>query len=218
MTAAPEDLPPWAFRGALKALEGVLWTTRVRVSGGEHVEPLDRAGEPYVAVFWHARLLPIAFAYRGTGIATLISRSRDGRLIARVAERWGYRVERGSSSRGGTAGLRAVVRHLQARRRVALTPDGPRGPARVMKAGPLQAARLTGAPVVPVGVAAHPAWRAGSWDRFLVPLPFARVVIRFGPPTPVPPDTSDAELERLRVSLERQLNALVDRADEEARG
>lgn len=199
-------------------LEALLRTARVTVLGSEHVEAMDRAGDPYVAVFWHSRLLPIAFAYRDTGIATLISRSRDGRLIAEVAERWGYRVERGSSSRGGTAGLRAVVRHLRARRRVALTPDGPRGPARVMKAGPLRAARLTGAPVVPVAVSAHPAWRAGSWDRFLVPLPFARVLIRFGPPVPVPPDTPDDELERMRVRLEADLNELVDRVDEDARG
>lgn len=199
-------------------LEALLRTARVTVLGSEHVEAMDRAGDPYVAVFWHSRLLPIAFAYRDTGIATLISRSRDGRLIAEVAERWGYRVERGSSSRGGTAGLRAVVRHLRARRRVALTPDGPRGPARVMKAGPLRAARLTGAPVVPVAVSAHPAWRADSWDRFLVPLPFARVLIRFGPPVPVPPDTPDDELERMRVRLEADLNELVDRVDEDARG
>ncbi len=215
--ARGRELPGWAFRAAVWAIEALLRTARVSVLGSEHVDPMDRAGDPYVVVFWHSRLLPIAFAYRGTGIATLVSRSRDGRMIAAVAERWGYRVERGSSSRGGTAGLRAVVRHLRARRRVALTPDGPRGPARVMKPGPLQAARLTGAPVVPVGVSAHPAWRARSWDRFLVPLPFARVLIRFGAPLPVPADATDEDLERLRALLEADLNELADRVDEEAR-
>ncbi|HUG02241.1 MAG TPA: lysophospholipid acyltransferase family protein [Longimicrobiales bacterium] len=215
--ARKRRVPAWAFRAAVWALEALLRTMRVRVVGSEHVEPMDQAKDPYVAVFWHSRLLPVAFAYRGSDVATLISRSRDGEMIAGVAARWGYRVERGSSSRGGGEGLRAVVRHLQARRRVALTPDGPRGPARVMKAGPLQAARLTGAPVVPVAVAADRAWRAGSWDRFMVPKPFARVLIRFGEPVFVAPDAPPDELERLRVRLEEGLNDLVDRADDDVR-
>lgn len=198
-------------------LETVLRTVRVDRQGGDEVAALERAGRPYVAVFWHARLLPLAWAYRGSDVATLVSRSRDGRLIADVASRWGYRVERGSSSRGGTAGLRAIVRHLQAGRRVALTPDGPRGPARVMKAGPLQAARLTGAPLVPIAIAASRAWHAGSWDRFLVPLPFARVVVRFGPALAVPPDADGAAIEALRRRLERELNALVDATDADVR-
>lgn len=210
-------LSPWLERAGVALLETVLRTVRVEREGGDEVTALERAGLPYVAVFWHARLLPLAWAYRGSDIATLVSRSRDGRLIADVASRWGYRVERGSSSRGGTAGLRAIVRHLQAGRRVALTPDGPRGPARVMKAGPLQAARLTGAPLVPVAVAASRAWRAGSWDRFLVPLPFARVVVRFGPALAVPPDADGEAIEALRRRLERDLNALVDATDTDVR-
>jgi lysophospholipid acyltransferase (LPLAT)-like uncharacterized protein len=208
----------WVQRVGVPVLEAWLRTVRVDVQGNAEVDALDRAGRPYVAVLWHGRLLPLAYAYRGSGVATLISRSGDGRLIADVASRWGYRVERGSSSRGGTAGLRAVVRQLQAGRRVALTPDGPRGPARVMKAGPLQAARLTGAPVVPVAVAASPAWRAGSWDAFQVPLPFARVIVRFGEPLAVPPDADDARRETLRLDLEGALNALVDAADADVRG
>ncbi len=210
-------VPPWLERAGVSLLEAVLRTVRVDLERGEEVAAYDRAGRPYLAVFWHARLLPLAWAYRGSGIATLISRSRDGRLIADVASRWGYRVERGSSSRGGSAGLRAIVRHLQAGRRVALTPDGPRGPARVMKAGPLRAARLTGAPLVPVAVAASRAWRAGSWDRFLVPLPFARVLVRFGPSLAVPPDADAQALEALRGRLERDLNELVDAADADVR-
>ena len=214
---ARRAFPPWVLRWGLRALDVWLRTVRLDIQRNEAVDALEEAGRPYVAVFWHGRLLPIAHAYRGADVATLVSRSGDGRLIADVAARWGYHVERGSSSRGGTAGLRAVVRQLQAGRRVALTPDGPRGPARVMKAGPLQAARLTGAPLVPVAIAARRAWRAGSWDGFLVPLPFTRVIVRFGAPLAVPPDADATALERLRVDLETTLNDLVDAADADVR-
>lgn len=211
-------VPEWAYHGGIRVAEALLSTTRVREDGRDEVDALERAGEPYVAVFWHGRLLPLAYAYRGSDVATLVSRSRDGRRIASVARRWGYRVELGSSSRGGTAGLRAIVRHLQAGRRVALTPDGPRGPARVMKAGPLQAARLTGAPVVPVAISASRAVHARSWDSFMVPWPFSRVLIRFGRAVRVPANASDQELERMRAELEADLRRLETEADADVGG
>jgi lysophospholipid acyltransferase (LPLAT)-like uncharacterized protein len=211
-------LAKWGPRAGAVLLEALLRTVRVEIRPSRGLTRLDEAEEPYICVFWHGRLLPLAYAYRGSGVATLISRSRDGRAIADVASRWGYRIERGSSSRGGSTGLRGVVRHLEAGRRVALTPDGPRGPARVMKPGPLLAARLTGAPVVPVGIAASRAWHVGSWDGFMVPQPFARVLIQFGEPLSVPADASDGQLEDLRVRLEGVLNELVDRTDADVRG
>ncbi|MEN8374424.1 MAG: lysophospholipid acyltransferase family protein [Gemmatimonadota bacterium] len=211
-------LAKWGPPAGALLLEALLSTVRVEIRPSPGMTRLDEAEEPYVVVFWHGRLLPLAYAYRGSGVATLISRSRDGRAIAEVASRWGYRIERGSSSRGGSMGLRGVVRHLEAGRRVALTPDGPRGPARVMKLGPLLAARLTGAPIVPIGIAANRAWHVGSWDRFMLPQPFARVLIQFGEPLRVPADASDAQVESLRERLEGALNELVDRTDADVRG
>jgi lysophospholipid acyltransferase (LPLAT)-like uncharacterized protein len=140
----------------------------------------------------------------------LASRSRDGELVARWVTRFGLRAERGSSSRGGAAGLRALAAAVRAGEDVAVVPDGPRGPSERAQAGVIVLAQLTGAPVVPCGFAARPARRLGSWDRLLVPLPFARAAAVFGKPTRVAPD---ADREIARADLERALREVTESAD-----
>ena len=132
---------------------------------------------PTIFAFWHRSLLVCAHRFRGHGIAILISRSFDGELIARTVERLGFRAVRGSSSRGGTGGLRGMAEAYAAGHICAITADGPRGPAQVAKPGPVQLASLTGAPWVGAFYAEPDrAWTLRSWDRFLLPKPFARVV------------------------------------------
>ncbi len=136
---------------------------------------------PTVFAFWHEGLLSCAYRFRGLGIAILISRSFDGELIARTVEKLGFVAVRGSSSRGGAAGLRAMAEAYGAGRICAFTADGPKGPRRVAKAGPVQLAGLAGAAWVGC-FHAEPerAWRLESWDRFAIPRPFTTV--RFGWP------------------------------------
>ena len=142
---------------------------------------------PTVFAFWHEGLLSCAWRFRDLGIAILISRSFDGELIARTVERLGFRAVRGSSSRGGAAGLRAMAQAYAAGRICAFTSAGPKGPRRVAKGGPVQLALLTGATWVGCFHAeADRAWRLGSWDRFAIPAPFTTV--RFGWAAHVPPD------------------------------
>jgi len=112
----------------------------------------------------------------------LISEHRDGELIARVAEAFGFRTVRGSTSRGASRALVGLSRELLNGHDVAITPDGPRGPARSFAPGALIAAQRAGAPVIAVGVSAMPAWRLGTWDRFVIPRPFARVRIAYSDP------------------------------------
>lgn len=140
-----------------------------------------------VYLMWHEALLPLLWHHRGLGIAIVVSAARDGQYLADLAERLGYRTVRGSSHRGGVRALVGATRVLREGGSVAFTPDGPRGPRRVLKPGFLAAAQRTGALVVPVHAAARWARRLGSWDRFLVPLPFARVRIAFGEPFAVGP-------------------------------
>src|SRR5690606_30006805 len=132
-------------------------------------------GKPLLGLCWHGHLLVFAFRQRGAGLATLISQSKDGEYIARVVQRWGFTVLRGSSSRGGSGALRSMVRVLRDGQSLAVTPDGPRGPRRRLKPGSLLAARMSGVPILPTAAAATRAWWLGGWDRFLVPKPLARV-------------------------------------------
>jgi lysophospholipid acyltransferase (LPLAT)-like uncharacterized protein len=158
------------------------WTWRIEVIGPERCSGLAAAGQPYVLMSWHESLLPVMWHHRQQGIAALISEARDGQYLARFARTLGYRTIQGSSTRGGVKALRGAIRALEEGVSIGLTPDGPRGPRRVVKPGVVAAAGRGGAPIVPVHAESKPAWRAKSWDRFLVPPPFARVRLAYGEP------------------------------------
>lgn len=198
-----------AALGAL-LLRGLGATWRVRFEGAD---PFARP-EPVLGAVWHEGFLVAAFAWRGRRIAVPVSRSRDGDLIDAILRRLGFAASpRGSSSRGGSEALRAMMRCVRAGVPLGILPDGPRGPARRAKFGVLATARVTGAAIVPVGIAARPARRLGSWDRSLLPLPFARVVCRYGEPLRVPKEASESELERLRGALDAALDATTEAAE-----
>jgi len=170
-------------------------------------------GKPLLGLCWHGHLLVFAFRQRGAGLATLISQSKDGEYIARVVQRWGFTVLRGSSSRGGSGALRSMVRVLRDGQSLAVTPDGPRGPRRRLKPGSLLAARMSGVPILPTAAAATRAWWLGGWDRFLVPKPLARVRLVYGQPRTIPRDADDADLARIGGEIETEMNALTERAE-----
>jgi lysophospholipid acyltransferase (LPLAT)-like uncharacterized protein len=175
------------------------------VTGHDQVDRLHAERIPIVYAIWHGGLLPALWRHRGESMTLLVSRHRDGGKLAAAVGRWGYRVVRGSSTRGGAGGLLALVRVLQNGGDVALTPDGPHGPARVAKAGAVAAAQRAGAAIVPLATSASFAWRPGSWDRFLVPRPFARVRVVYEEPFTVGPGRPAlAEgLRQLQLSLTR---------------
>lgn len=212
-----EGSPPRGARlvsrvgGAL--LNAVMRTTRFERSGTEHYDAWIGSGRPAIYVLWHGRLLPCSYCHRHQGLATLISRHRDGDYIAGVVERWGFRVVRGSSSRGGAAALLQMVRLLKAGVPLAVTPDGPRGPRQKMKTGPLFAAQRAGVPLIPVTAGTDNAWWFEGWDRFLVPRPFARIRLAYGAPLFVPPEADEAEVERLASELEQRLDRLTEQVD-----
>lgn len=198
-------------------LNALLGSLRWTVSGIEHYDATWGAGIPVMGVLWHGRLLPIAYYHRHQNLGTLISHHRDGDNIAGVAESWGYTTLRGSSSRGGGEAFAEMVRLLRCGTGVAITPDGPRGPRQKLKRGSIYAAQRSGAPIMPVSAAADRAWWFESWDRFLVPKPFARVHLAYGEPLYVPPEADEQELERLRELTEDRLNELTERVDAETR-
>lgn len=176
---------------------------RVRVEGDGRVGALRAAGKPIVFAVWHGRMLPPLWHRRHEGIGVLVSSHRDGGYLAGAAHAWGYAVFRGSSTRGGVAGLRSVVRWLRAGRDAGFAADGPRGPAGVAKPGLLAAARLSGAAVVPVGVDASGGWQIRSWDRMQIPKPRACVHIVYGEPLGADDVMAAAGATRLTAALER---------------
>jgi len=148
-------LAPRAASGFMRALHATMRWTSV---GETAVLDLHRAGRPYVHAFFHDQLLLMTWSYRGQGfgrrLAVLASRHRDGEYIASTLERFGHRMVRGSTGRGGVSGLREMVRALKAGDDAAFAVDGPRGPRHVVQIGAVEAARLAGAPIVPVAFAA----------------------------------------------------------------
>jgi lysophospholipid acyltransferase (LPLAT)-like uncharacterized protein len=179
---APEPPPnvTWRVRlgGGVLRLLAITW--RMRTMGGDIVSSLRAAKQPIIFTLWHGQMLPGLWQHRGEGVAVLISEHRDGEIIAGVASGLGFRSVRGSTYRGADRALVGLVRELRAGHDVAVTPDGPRGPARQFAPGALVAAQRTGAPIVSVGIAASRAWRLRSWDGFMIPKPFAHVTVAYG--------------------------------------
>jgi lysophospholipid acyltransferase (LPLAT)-like uncharacterized protein len=142
----------------------------------------------------------------------MISASRDGELISTIGRFFGYTAVRGSSSRGGKEATREMVDHLQAGKRCAITPDGPRGPRREMKPGAVNIARLTGCPVVPFGFAAERCWRLKSWDRFIIPKPFSRAVFVYGDPILV--SKEGGEDQKFMEQIQKEMDRVTKAAEE----
>lgn len=197
-----------ALGGAL--IRALASTWRYRVRNVEQLQKLRGAGAPFVFSIWHGQLLPLLWHHRRQGVSILVSEHKDGELIARFAESIGYGTIRGSSSRGAAGALLDLVRALGEGKEVGITPDGPRGPACSYAPGAAVAASKAGAVILPLAAHADRAWRLNSWDRFMIPRPFARVTVAYGDPVRLPDDARAAAGETMR--LESAMNAAVGAA------
>jgi hypothetical protein len=192
---------------AVIRLLGITW--RASISGEDVIERVHAGGRAAIYAFWHGQLLGLEYLYRGRRIHVLSSWHRDGEISARVMAGLGFGVVRGSTSRGSARGLLGMLAKAREGYDLAITPDGPRGPARKVKQGIFFLSEKSGSPIVPIGVAAHPAKRLSSWDRFIVPMPFSRVGVAFG--EPIVPDAA-APFEEKAGALQAELRRLTDEA------
>ncbi len=214
MTTA--DRTRWKYRvigrlgSILIRLLGRTW--RIRELDSHHEASLHRRGDPLIYSFWHDGMLIPAFARRGSATCVLISRHGDGELIAQVILRLGFTTERGSTTRGGPGALRRMAR--LAEHDLAITPDGPKGPRHQAQPGVVALGEVTGRTILPVGLAAAPAWRLKSWDAFCIPKPFARVCIAFGEPIDCSSDMGEAQRDLRRGQLEERMRRATERAEE----
>ena len=198
------------------SLRALLLTVRCRLRAqSEYLSPI--APVPVIFCIWHNRLAtcikPLNVYRRpynsGAGMAALVSASKDGAFLSRALEWFGVQPVRGSSSRRGAQALRELTTWAERGYDLTITPDGPRGPCYQIQDGITSLAQLTGLPIVPVALNLN--WKISlkSWDRFQIPLPFARCEVCVGKTFRVPADASDVEREKLRLQLEAELRAIT---------
>lgn len=193
MTADAEDAtgaPPsaklrWIVRVGVVIIRALAATWRYRIINDAGLNAERAARRPVIFSLWHGQMLPMLYHHRDEGVAILISEHRDGEMIARVAAALGYHTVRGSTTRGAGRALLGLVRTLNEGRDVAVTPDGPRGPAKSYAAGALIASQRTGAAIIPIAVVPRSTWRLRSWDGFMIPKPFTRIIVAYGDPARV---------------------------------
>ncbi len=187
----------------------LLWCSTLKISFvNRHLE--EELKEGVVGAFWHNRLFPMVYLYRKYRPVIMVSRSRDGEFISHVIQKMGMGTVRGSSSRGGGEALMDMIKMADCRRPLVVIPDGPKGPRYQAKAGAVMAAQKTGLPLLPFSVGYSRARTLGSWDGFLVPYPFSRMVVVYGTPKTIDPH---AEIEEERRWLQEELTRVTQEAE-----
>lgn len=193
----------------------LVWITgRWTIEGDALPRQMWAEGKPFILAFWHGHLLMMPKCWDlSKPMHMLISQHRDGQIIARVIGHFGLGTAAGSSTRGGSAALRQMLKALKAGEYVGITPDGPRGPRMRATAGIVNIARMSGAPILPCAYSTRRRKQLGSWDRFQVALPFSSGVILWGEPITVAKDSDEAALEAARLQVEQAMNDLAHRAE-----
>jgi lysophospholipid acyltransferase (LPLAT)-like uncharacterized protein len=200
------------FLGVLVFLAISVWkaTLQITIVGEEHRRAIRAKGKKPLHAIWHQRMVGGILAHRGEGYVTMASKSEDGEIIATFLKFWGFVAARGSSSRGGDVASAEFLEALKTAPGGALTPDGPRGPARVCKRGILVLAEQGDGLVLPSSSSSSNPRFLNSWDRFLLPLPFSRCVVVFGPPL----ERAEAESEEgFLVRAASAIDAVTEEAD-----
>lgn len=196
-------------------LRGLFVTLRPEYVQRQVEQRTQSARTPILFAFWHGRMLYFLklYEYLGARVTILVSHSRDGELVTQLLSRFGFQVTRGSTSRGGARGLVAVVNKMRSGMHAGFTPDGPRGPRYHVQLGLVLVAKRTGAPILPMTFGAQWKRMLASWDAFLLPLPFSRIVVVYGEPIYVPTNASAADLEAKRREVETSLQRITETAD-----
>jgi len=197
-------------------------TTRWEVRHPERVAEIIAGRKGVIALTWHSRFMMLTSAWRRDYQLPyiMISRSRDGAVVAATCKALGLQTIRGSAAKigsskakGGSSAAMVAVDAINAGGCVVITPDGPRGPRQRLGDGALRLARMTGAPIMPCTFSVSRRKQFDSWDRFVLPKPFGKGLIIWGTPVYVPKQADDAEIERLRLQIETEMNALLSNAD-----
>jgi lysophospholipid acyltransferase (LPLAT)-like uncharacterized protein len=213
---------PWSRRMQIPFIAAAVYsvirmlgpTLRFEVLGWQHAERVHASKKRIIWAFWHRVIIPIVWWARNRGIVIMNTTAFDGQWTRKVIEWLGFGTAQGSSSRGGLRGLAVMARRLEEGLDCGFTIDGPRGPRYVAKPGPVMLARKTGCPVqvFHIGVDRGKTFEK-TWDRFLLPMPFARAVILFAPPIYVPRDANAEMMEAKHAEMQKELERVRDIAE-----
>jgi len=207
------NLPIFPYIG-LVVIKIISWTYKIRVINPDIEKDILKRGHIPIYASWHQRFFPgIVFFATRKPISIMISQSRDGELISKIVKVLGWHPVRGSSSKGGGQALRDIKKLVRRGCKIAHIVDGPRGPLGVVKPGLLVIAQASGMPIVPAITSAQKKWVFNSWDRFMVPKPFSRVIIRFSDEIIIPRKLQRSDFEEKRASIENTLKKLYVETD-----
>ena len=200
--------------GATVRFEPVVGWDDLEIEGAETFEKAIASGRAGIIAFWHDRIFLTTYFWRKHDAAVMVSKSFDGEYITRTAQRFGYGVVRGSSSRGGSAALAKMMRIIREGSRMVFTVDGPRGPRYKAKKGAVILSRKTEVPIVPMSVECKSFWTLNSWDKTQIPKPFTKASVFVEKPVFVAPDADNTEIHEKTKELESKLDGLVHRGEE----
>jgi lysophospholipid acyltransferase (LPLAT)-like uncharacterized protein len=207
------NLPIFPYIG-LVVIKIISWTYKIRVMNLDIEKDILKRGHIPIYASWHQRFFPgIVFFATRKPISIMISQSRDGELISKIVNVLGWHPVRGSSSKGGGQALKDIKKLVRRGYKIAHIVDGPRGPLGVIKPGLLVIAQASGMPIVPTITSAEKKWVFNSWDRFMVPKPFSRVIIRFSDEIHIPRKLQGDDFEEKRLSIEETLKKLYVETD-----
>lgn len=189
------------------------WTFRIKIENDKNWMDYRRNGGTVLLCTWHQQFFSAIRPfknYKTFNPSIMISQSRDGEIVAKIASRNGWNPVRGSSSKGGMEALRKMITNLKESRLAAHIVDGPKGPSGIVKAGVIRLAYAANAAIVPFSVSAEKAWYFPSWDKFLLPKPFSNVFLRFGEMIKFDKVKDRENFEKQRMKLEEiMLPALI---------
>jgi hypothetical protein len=207
--------PPWLKeRWPLWVAKLLLFLSKLVRTRAFGLDQFDKIPN-FATAFWHGDELALTPRFGYMGLTILVSHSKDGDSMTRAAQLLGYHVKRGSSSRGGAAGLIALIKAVREGHSVVLAVDGPRGPRGVCKPGIIRLVQKTGVPLFPVGVAVSRKWTfEKSWNKAYIPLPFSRQVVLVGKPLVIVPSSSEEEMEKNCHAVEKALRQVHDEAQQ----
>ncbi len=193
---------------ASTAISVLIKTLRIKIINGETISKFANEKKNFVSAFWHGSMLIGWYMHKNENVAALVSQSKDGEVLAKILEKWNYKVVRGSSSLGGNEALSVMVDLIRGNNSLAITPDGPRGPIYKMKAGAVVTAKKTNVPLFLAGIGIKKKSVLKSWDHFEVPKPFSKVVVLYSDPVLIDDSFSYEETNQKIIECEALLNKL----------
>ncbi|MEG8945993.1 lysophospholipid acyltransferase family protein [Rosettibacter firmus] len=192
------------------AVNILLKTCKIKIHKREIINDLILRKQNFIVAFWHGYMMIGWYLHRNLNCAALVSRSKDGELLAHVLKKWGYKVIRGSSHIGGNEAMENIVELLKQKNNLVITPDGPTGPIYKMKAGAVVAAKKTQVPLILTGICSNKKINLKSWDKFEIPLPFSKINVLYSEPIYISNTLTYDETSRLIQDCENKLNNLQE--------